>query len=491
MELTPLQATKRPYSLMSSDALLGPQNPQDVMGTKGVAAKRQRTMYGPRAATEDLQILFEYPYESGAFWSPIPRFTTYNIRLGSAKVFQVVGQGNLEELLRMLWAGEASLRDQDPLGRTLLFYGNREPAIVRFLLDHGADVDHVARAIGFEDSVWPRTTALNPCRNYFETEKEELKPLIECLKMLLLAGGDPTWDDPDYDPVMQLDKPVLANIFMNGVVEVMEVAFECSDGLLTSATVVDSYFQRTALLSYCSGGCCNPRYSVDALSLLVSRGANLNDRDSAGNTCLHLIMDGIRSGSSFCHLLDESMDATDYLEEVRAAAVYLIDQGADVWAENNQGVSISKMSYCMNGVREYLWDLILADSGYEIAMMRKDCGYIGRWRRYHAEESRSGRSLGEQFTLDVFKALWWGDERLCPYYEKVLHFGLAERKDDEDDEEDDEEEHDEDVDDAQEDDLDSDSDYPDDSNDDDDDHHTHRHHRWQCSGSTVSTGCTI
>ncbi|KAM7186422.1 hypothetical protein V8F33_011815 [Rhypophila sp. PSN 637] len=493
MELTPLQATKRPYSSMSSDASLAPQNPQDVMGTKVVAAKRQRTMYGPRAATEDFhQILFEYPYESGAFWSPIPRFTTYNIRPDSAKVFQVVGQGNLEGLLRMLWAGEASLRDQDPLGRTLLFYGNREPAIVRFLLDHGADVDHVARMIGLDDPKYPRTTALECDINYYEAEEDELESIIQCLKMLLQAGGDPTWEDPDYDDPdnERENKPVLASIFESGVVKLMELAFECSDGFLTSATVVDNYFQRTAFLSYCSGGCSNPLYSVEALSLLVSRGANLNDRDSAGNTCLHLIMGGIHSHSSFHHLLDESMDAVDYLEEVRAAAVYLICrglEGADAFAENDEGISISDRAYGDNGVRGYLWDLILLDAGYEIALERKLCGPAGRWRRYQVEESWDGETLGEKFTLDVFITLWWEDERLCPYYEKVLHFGLAEKlydvdEGEEEEEEDMEEEEEVVEEEEEEEEVDGDSDGV---------QHTHRHHRWQCGQSTVTAGCTI
>ncbi|KAM7219462.1 hypothetical protein V8F06_005196 [Rhypophila decipiens] len=428
MELTPLQAIQRPYSLISSDALLGPQNPQDGMGTKVVAAKRQRTMYGPRPATEDLQILFEYPYESGAFWSPIPRFTTYNIRPGSAKVFQAVEQGNLEELLRMLWAGEASLRDQDPQGRTLLFYGNKEPQMVRFLLDHSADGDHVARMFGWDDPKYPRTTTLSCYRNYYEAEEEEVGPIVHCLEMLLQAGGDPTWEDPGYDPADRLMQPVLHSIFQAGVLRVMQVAFECSDGLLTSSTMVDNDYDRTGFLSYCAGHYGNSKYSVEALSLLFSRGADVNDLDCMGNTCLHLLLDDIHHEYSFRRTLsDDSLSATEYLKQVRRAAVYLINRGADIFAVNDEGDSVSDRAYSGDPVRGYLWDIILADCGHDIATMRKGCGSIGRLRRYHATKTRLRHTLGEGFTLDVFIKLWEENERLCPYYEKIMHFGLAEK----------------------------------------------------------------
>lgn len=63
----------------------------------------------------------------------------------------------------------------------------------RFLLQHGADVDHVANytgPFGFRsDYIGP---ALDACVNDDEAEDDELKSILICRKLLLEAGCDPT-----------------------------------------------------------------------------------------------------------------------------------------------------------------------------------------------------------------------------------------------------------------------------------------------------------
>jgi hypothetical protein len=83
--------------------------------------------------------------------------------IGSA-VFEVVDNGQLRELQEMLQTGQASLRDHDEEGRSLLFvrshipplqlldiskltkhilqYATREPAMCKFLIEKGLDVNH-------------------------------------------------------------------------------------------------------------------------------------------------------------------------------------------------------------------------------------------------------------------------------------------------------------------------------------------------------------
>lgn len=63
----------------------------------------------------------------------------------------------------------------------------------RFLLQNGADVDHVACKPGFSPGEFPMTTALFQCINDFEEESETMQPYLECRKLLLQAGCDPSW----------------------------------------------------------------------------------------------------------------------------------------------------------------------------------------------------------------------------------------------------------------------------------------------------------
>jgi hypothetical protein len=60
----------------------------------------------------------------------------------------------------------------------------------RFLLLNGADVDHVAPTVGWDD--FPLATALDPNADDSEYDEIEIHLVLECRKLLLLAGCDPT-----------------------------------------------------------------------------------------------------------------------------------------------------------------------------------------------------------------------------------------------------------------------------------------------------------
>lgn len=97
-------------------------------------------------------------------YQAIPRLFVNNILPGNSPVFRVVRNGELVKFQDMLIQGEASLRDQDEYGTPLLFvgpildstvkwesstdscvkYATKQPDMCRFLLEHGADVDHFA-----------------------------------------------------------------------------------------------------------------------------------------------------------------------------------------------------------------------------------------------------------------------------------------------------------------------------------------------------------
>jgi len=92
--------------------------------------------------------------------------------------------------------------------------------------------------------------------------------------------------------------------------------------------------------------------------------------------------------------------------------IYLIDQGADIFAKDFLGVSVSGMAYApgidkrtrkiLGGARGDVWDFSLAVCGYNITDFREKI----RRPRY-----------GTYYTRKDFEKLWAGHEHLCPYYD--------------------------------------------------------------------------
>lgn len=95
---------------------------------------------------------------------------------------------------------------------TIPQYGNEQPEMCRFLLEHGADANHVAPRRNDEGRF---VTAISALFNDFEIEREELEPILECRKLLLQAGCDPSWKE---DPLDEYDTSPLTDMFRQGVV---------------------------------------------------------------------------------------------------------------------------------------------------------------------------------------------------------------------------------------------------------------------------------
>jgi hypothetical protein len=68
-------------------------------------------------------------------------------------------------------------------------YANWRPEMCLFLLQHGADVDHFAP--NATDHMFAGT-ALDQALNHDEADQDQLQDLLECRRLLLEAGCDPT-----------------------------------------------------------------------------------------------------------------------------------------------------------------------------------------------------------------------------------------------------------------------------------------------------------
>jgi hypothetical protein len=97
--------------------------------------------------------------------------------------------------------------------------------------------------------------------------------------------------------------------------------------------------------------------------------------------------------------------------------VLLIRHGADLYAEDYDGQSVSHTAYsaqseervglgCVTGD---VWDFALAISGYSISAFRQGHG-------------RRRACYGRKYTRRDFENLWVGREHLCPYYDDVEYF---------------------------------------------------------------------
>lgn len=143
-------------------------------------------------------------------------------------------------------------------------------------------------------------------------------------------------------------------------------------------------------------------WQTEGFAPLVRHGASVRDRDTRGNTCLHNCFECIDK---------HDLDPLDEMRQKRDAIVYLIQQGADVFAENSKGQSVSDIAYNPNYSKlgsptswiGDIWDCALAKCGYDVSDFRR-------------ERKRKG-VYDAWYTRDDFEDLWVGFDHLCPYYD--------------------------------------------------------------------------
>ena len=175
----------------------------------------------------------------------------------------------------------------------------------------------------------------------------------------------------------------------------------------------------------------NPWYTIETCSFMVSRGADLSTRDFWGLTCVDICIRSIKSR----HPLrargggGNAKDAMEYLQQVRHSLVYLIQHGAKpsvnlIQHDTNRLVyPPPALSPYEDNVGGHLWDIILADCGFDIATFRT-AKYT--WRPCRVQRTKWG-TLAELYTKEDFMALWKGKEHLCPYYDEVIRTGFEDQ----------------------------------------------------------------
>ncbi|ERF71232.1 hypothetical protein EPUS_08150 [Endocarpon pusillum Z07020] len=330
----------------------------------------------------NLTVSFHQHATADGFFSLCPSISVGLIRPNNSAVFECVRYGDMDGLLSLIGQGKASLRDCDSYGTPLLHYAIGQPTVCEFLIQNGADVDEMARS-----PFWGVPCLPLSITSLLYTE-DQPRERLECRRLLLRAGADPTIEERSDVAGSPVREVVLA-----GDREYLQETLDLGAGFIDLEERDEIGRTLLLLLAYNRFEGCNPA----KFDLLLRRGSNIHARDDEGKTCLHI-----------CIRLAE---CENVLEE-QECLVLLVQNGADVNACDNNGHSISETAYTVSnhyyydldlgGYRGDLWDSVLLQCGYDINEKRK-----GFPRRSEYVES---------YTRQDFESLWRGREELCPYY---------------------------------------------------------------------------
>ena len=248
---------------------------------------------------------------------------------------------------------------------------------------------------------------------------EDLADVLLCRTLLLEAGCDPTI--PTVDPIDYFDNERADTATFYYGDPVRERNSECEASVHTLIIIQDAlrimlnfgrYFfdlndpvdGYTPLLYHCQG----QRWNDDTVGMLLRHGADATKRNSDGQTCLHLCLSMI--WVAWSNIKYGNGDRTAI--RLQRALIDLVENGADVFAVDHFGKSVSDIAYAgdsknrklMGSMREDMWDSVLVVCGYKLS----------DFRRRHPR--RPGYT--ETYTRRNFEELWKGREHFCPYYDK-------------------------------------------------------------------------
>ncbi|KAF8250895.1 ankyrin [Wilcoxina mikolae CBS 423.85] len=290
-----------------------------------------------------------------------PTLTFSAVIPDNSEIFQMAASGDLEGLVKLFMEGKASLTDCNVEGRTLLTYAveGDQPAVCKFLLENGADADCVYKNHNGH--------MISPLAAESLSPNQSTRRQIG--KMLLDAGADPTLDIGETmeggSPLVQalsrgLEKLEMLRLFLNRgsiFVDLEEPLFDCGS---------------TPLLTACD----DMAMETETVALLISHGASVEARDASGRTCLHIAL-----GTNKYDQRRPSV--TQCLREV---LTILLEAGADVFAECDQGISVSYVAYWAN--RGKMWEEVLTACGHDASEV---CG--GDYHHYSRREKRFNPEL--------------------------------------------------------------------------------------------------
>ena len=121
--------------------------------------------------------------------------------------------------------------------------------------------------------------------------------------------------------------------------------------------------------------CIGGFWGADSIATLLQRNADVTERDLVGRTCLHLCLSSPWQGGWY------NFGPSSWIQQYSMGIVLLLKHGADIYAEDYYGRSVSDTAYSqseervgLGRVKGDVWDFVLASSGYSISPFRQGHG---------------------------------------------------------------------------------------------------------------------
>ncbi|MCJ1461879.1 hypothetical protein MMC07_000478 [Pseudocyphellaria aurata] len=247
----------------------------------------------------------------------------------SSDVFRIVQYGSVHDLQKVLSEGSASLIDSDPKGRSLLNYALRalRPTMASFLIRAGADVNsYEVNYLGDMSDDIDLITAF-----YYEIECCSATSLKAFLDLGSPFIGPNSTGQAQADPLDTYPLLVLSVMHRAGTAEAFETA--------------------------------------EKIALLLARGAHVNQKDSSGNICLHVVMD-----YSPLALQTNNLERQN---ELRDILMLMVTAGADICAVNDEKQTVSDIAHRFGHYQ--IWTEVLDTCGFGHQTLHRahkaDCGW--------------------------------------------------------------------------------------------------------------------
>ncbi|KAI0434841.1 hypothetical protein F5Y09DRAFT_337237 [Xylaria sp. FL1042] len=312
----------------------------------------------------------------------ISRLDVNRVLPRNSPVFETVRRGHLQELREMLQNGEASLRDHDEFGANLLMYSTNEHELCKFLLSTNTfDLDHVGGDAGV---MYRKESYLSSVLDLCSPERG--RSIGKCSRLLLEAGVDPT--------IRIGGRTFLERMSTHGSNKSIRAFWDLALRCYFESNFIDA---KTAASQALLAACWDLQfYFTENISLFLELGADITMRDSLGRSCLHICFRHLR------HLDVITLDGV----------IHLLNNGADPYARDNEGVSVSEVAYenrslysrnYMGSMLGDIWDYALHSCGYDIA----------EFRRHHQRKAGYTSYYGRR----DFVSLWHDKIYECPYWD--------------------------------------------------------------------------
>ncbi|KXX75120.1 Peroxisomal NADH pyrophosphatase NUDT12 [Madurella mycetomatis] len=104
-----------------------------------------KVVFHPARQNSTLVISVKQAQLAAGSYLSIPSLSVHNIIPSNSPVFRLAGEGKIGDILGLVANGKANLQDRDEQGWSLLHHGANHPELCAFLIQHGLDVDEIAR----------------------------------------------------------------------------------------------------------------------------------------------------------------------------------------------------------------------------------------------------------------------------------------------------------------------------------------------------------